>query len=160
VTAMLQRLTELRRRREERALDALTVETDLLRRAEQRVDEAERTVRDHASQAMARERELIGALSGHAVSINAIIRAQVELDRAVQEAVELRAAAAKAHADLVTRQSAHKESCANYLRRRRAVIKLDGVREQEAARQSLRDVARSDAENDDQRAAVPMGRLP
>jgi hypothetical protein len=160
VTAILQRLTELRRRREKRALDALSVETDLLRRAELHVDEAERTVRDHVNQAAARERELIGALSGHAVSVTAIIRAQVELDQAVQEAARLRAAAAQAHADLVTRRSSHKESRANYLRRQRAVIKLDRVHDQEAARQSVRDVARSDAENDDQRSAVPMGRLP
>lgn len=159
MTATLRRLAELRRRREERALDALTVETGLLRRAEHRVDEAQRSVRDHLSQALAKERELIGALSGRAVSVADIIRAQTELDRAVQEAVQLRAAAAQAQAHLVTRQSAHKESRANYLRRQRATTKLDRVREQEAAQESQRATARSDAENEDYRAAAMASRL-
>jgi hypothetical protein len=160
VTALLQRLTELRRRREQRALDALTLETGRLRRAEQDVDEAGRAVRDHASQTRARERELIGGLSGRAVSITAIIRAQTELDIAVHEAARLRATAEQAQADLATRQSAHKESRTNYLRRQRAVTKLDSVREQEATRQSRRDVARSDAENEDYRAAVTASHQP
>jgi hypothetical protein len=159
VTATLRRLAELRRRREERALDALTVETGLLRRAEHRVDAAQRSVRDHLSQALAKERELIGALSGRAVSVADIIRAQTELDRAVHEAVQLRAAAAQAQAHLVTRQTAHKESRANYLRRQRATTKLDRVREQEAAQDSQRETARSDAENEDYRAAAAASRL-
>ena len=160
MTANLQRLADLRRRREERALDALIVETSLLRHAEHRVDETKRSVRDHLNRALARERELIGALSGRAVSVTDIIRAQTELDIAVLEAVQLRAVASQAQADLVTRQSAHKESRANYLRRQRATAKLDCVREQEAVRQLRRDTARSDAENEDHRAAAMASRLP
>jgi hypothetical protein len=156
----LQRLAELRRLREERALDALAVETGLLRRAEQRVAETARSVDDHISRAHARECELIGALSGRTVSMSAIIRAQTELDGVAFEAVPLRAAAAKAQSDLVIRQTAHKESRANYLRRQRATIKIDSVRKEEAARQSRRDVARSDAENEDHRAAATADRLP
>jgi hypothetical protein len=152
--AILQRLTDLRRRREKRALEALTVETGLLRRAEQQMDEAERTVRDHANQTRVREQQLIGALCGRAVTVAAIIRAQAELDGAAHDAAQLRAAAAQAQADLATRQNAHKESRANYLRRQRAVTKLERVGEQEAARQLLRDVARSDAENEDLHAAA------
>jgi hypothetical protein len=60
---------------------------------------------------------------------------------------------------VVTRQSAHKESRANYLRRQRATTKLDRVREQEVAQESQRETARSDAENEDYRAAAMASRL-
>lgn len=160
MTAVLQRLADLRRRREERALDALTVETGLLRHAEHHVDETQHSLRDHLDRALARERELVGALSGRAVSVTDIIRVQTELDMAAHETVPLRAAALQAQADLATRQSAHRESRANYFRRQRATTKLDRVREQEAARQSRRDAARSDSENEDHRAAAMDSWLP
>ncbi len=160
MTTILQRLADLRRRREERALEALTVETNLLRRAQHRVDEAQRAVHDHLNQALAKERELIGALAGRAVSVADIIRAQTELEVAAYETAQRRAAAEQAQADLATRQNTHKESRANYLRRQRATTKLNRVREQEAAQESRRDVARSDAENEDQRAAAPADELP
>jgi hypothetical protein len=157
---MLQRLADLRRRREQRALEALAAEIRLLRSAKHRVDEMQRSVRDHLDQAIAQERELIGALSGRVVSTADITRVQTELDITAAELAQRREAVAQAQADLVNRHNAHKDARANYRRRQRATAKLDRVWEQEAARQSRRDVARSDAENEDQRPAALANRLP
>ena len=44
MSVMLRRLAALRRQREQRALEALTVQTGLLRRAEQQAEDAARVI--------------------------------------------------------------------------------------------------------------------
>jgi hypothetical protein len=154
VTAVLQRLAALRRVREQRALEALTVQAGLVRCAEQQAEEAARSVGDQIRQARARERELIGALAGRAVSQSAIMRAQTELDSAALETARLRAVAARAQADLLKQQRDRAEALAKYQRRQRATAKIDIACEEEAARLSRRETALSDAEHEDHRSAV------
>jgi hypothetical protein len=156
---MLQRLAALRRQREQRALEALSVQTDLLRRAEQQAADAARAVRDHIRQTGARERALIGALGGRPVSAAAILRIQLELDGSVLETGRRRAAAARAQADVASRLRAHAAGLADFQLRQRARTKIDLLSKEERARQTLRGVALSDAETEDQSAAA-AGRRP
>jgi hypothetical protein len=145
----LRRLAALRRSREQRALETLVVQTGLLRRAEQQAEAAARAARRHVDAARARERELISSLTGHAVSHAAIIRIQTELDRAAVETARLRAAAARAQANLLNQQTARAEASASFRLRQRAAAKLALVCEQEVVRRSRWDAALSEAEDED-----------
>ena len=153
----LQGLAVLRRRREQRALEALVVQAGLLRRAEQQAEEAALAARRHVEEARAKERELVGSLAGRAVSLAAILRAQMELDRAALETARLRAAAARAQANLLNRQNARAEAGADFRLRQRSAAKLDIVCEREAARRSRWDAALSEAEDEDRTAAIMAG---
>jgi hypothetical protein len=158
--ATLQRLAALRRRREQQALEALVVQAGLVRRAQQQVEEAARAARRHLHEARAKERELISSLAGRAVSQAAIIRTQTELDRAALETARLRAAVARAQANLLNRQSARAEAGANFRLRQRAATKLNFACEQEAARRSRWDAALNEAEDEDRNAAIIAGPSP
>jgi hypothetical protein len=150
---MLQRLATLRHQREQRALEALSVQTILLRRAEQQANDAARAVQDHIRETRARERALIGALAGP-VSAAAILRIQLELDGAAFETGRRRAAEAQAQADLQSLRSARGASVADFQSRQRARTKIDLLMKEERARQTLRDAALSDAEIEDHGAAA------
>jgi hypothetical protein len=153
VSVVLQRLADLRRRREQRALEALTVQADLLRQAERKAEAAAQSVRDQLHQASVRERELIGALAKCAVSPTAIFRIQMELDGVALETARLRAAAARAQADVSTSQRARADARDTLQMRQRALAKIEHVRKQETARLLRRDEALGDAEGEDHRAA-------
>jgi hypothetical protein len=153
VSVMLRRLAALRRQREQRALEALTVQTGLLRRAEQQAEDAARAVHDHISETRARERALIGALAGHPASTTAILRIQLELDRAARETAQRRATEAQAQADIQPRQSARAASLANFQLRQRARSKVDLLDKEELARQTRRETAFGEAEAEDHSAA-------
>jgi hypothetical protein len=150
----LQRLAVLRRRSAQRALDALIVQAQLLRQAEQQVEQAVRSARRHLLEARAKERELINSLAGRPVAHAAIIRAQTELDRTALETVRLRAATARAQANLLNRQNARTEAGANFRRRQRAATALDLICQREAARRSRWDAAVNESEEED-RALLP-----
>jgi hypothetical protein len=150
----LQCLANLRRGRERRALEALVVQTDLLRRAEQQAESAARDAQRHVDAARARERELISGVAGRAVSHLAIVRIQMELDRATLETAQLRAAAARAQANLLNQQSARAEASATFRLRQRGATKLALVCEHESARRSRFDAALNEAEDEDRNATI------
>ena len=154
-----QRLATLRRRREQRALEALSLQTALLRRAEQQAADAARAVQDYIRETRARERALIGTLAGRPASAVAILRVQLELDGAVLETTRRRAAEIQARAHLRLRQSARAESFADFQLRQRARTKIDLLSKEQHTRQMLRDAALSDAETEDHSTAA-AGRLP
>jgi hypothetical protein len=160
MTVELQRLTALRRGREQRALEALIVQAGLLQRAEQLARETARAAHDQVVQVRARERELIGALCGRTVSLPAILRVQTELDKATLDTARLRAAAARAQVDLLASRRARTEALANFQRRQRATEKLHMACKQEAAWLSRWEAALSDAEHEDHRAAGTVSKLP
>jgi hypothetical protein len=160
MTTELQRLAALRRSREQRALEALTVQAGLLRRAEQQAEEAVRAVHDQVLHAGARERELIGALSGRAVSLPAILRVQMELDKAALDTARLRAAAARAQIDLLASRHTRTAALANFQRRQRAREKLDIACKQESERLSRWEATLIDVEHEDHRAAAVASKLP
>jgi hypothetical protein len=156
----LQRLAGLRRVREQRALEALLVQAGLLRLAEQQVQAAEHAAQRQVDAARARERELISALAGRAVSHAAIARIQMELDGAALETAQLRSAAASAQATLLNQQKAHAEASATFRLRQRAAAKLALVCEQEGARRSRWDAAVNEAEDEDRNATTIAGPPP
>jgi len=153
----LQRLADLRRVREQHALEALLVQAALLRQAEQQAEAAEHAAQRHVEAARAREHELRSSLVGRAVSYATILRVQIELDRATLETVRLRAAAMRAQATVVNQQNAHAEASAKFRLRQRAAAKLALVCEQESARRSRWDVAVNEAEDEDRNAGVIAG---
>jgi hypothetical protein len=156
----LQRLAGLRRVREQRALEALLVQARLLRLAEQEAQAAEHAAQRHVDAARARERELISALAGRAVSHAAIVRIQMELDRAALETAQLRSAAVRAQANLLNQQNARAEASATFRLRQRAAAKLALVCEQEGARRSRWDAALNEAEDEDRNATTIAGPPP
>jgi hypothetical protein len=156
----LQRLAALRRRHEQRALEALVFQAGLLRRAEQQAEAAARSARRHMDAARARERELIGSLAERAVSQAAIIRIQTELDRAALETARLRAAVARAQASLLKEQSARAEAGVNFRLRQRAAAKLNLVCEHETACRSRWDAALNEAENEGPSTSDPPPQAP
>jgi hypothetical protein len=156
----LQRLHDLRRGRERRALEALLVQAGLLRQAEQQAEAAARAAQRQADTARARERELISAVAGWAVSYAAIVRIQTELDRAALETAQLGAAAARAQANLLKQQSTRAEASARFRLRQRAAAKLALVCEQESTRKSRWDAALSEAEDEDRNATITAGPQP
>jgi hypothetical protein len=160
VTSNLQRLAALRRLREQQAMEALSIQVGLVRQAEHRAEEAERSMQNHVRKSAARERELVGKLAGRAVSLMEIARTQLELDAAVFETTRLRADVAQAQADVATRRSARAEALAKYQSRQRATAKLDIVCKQEAARQTRWNEAVGEAEIEDRHHPAPGGRLP
>jgi hypothetical protein len=149
VTVMLQRLAALRRQREQRALEALAVQTSRLRQAEQQAADAVRAVQDHIRDSHARERALINTMAGQPVSTTAILRIQLELDGAVREMVRRRAAETEARANLQTRQSTRAASLADFTLRQRSRNKIDLLSKEEHARQALRDAALGEADAED-----------
>lgn len=156
----LQRLRDLRRVREQRALDALLVQAALLREAEQQARAAEHAAQRHADATRARERELIGALAGRAVSHAAIVRIQTELDRAALETAQLRSAKVRAQANLLNQQNARAEAGATFRLRQRAAAKLAVICEQEGARRSRWDLALNEADDEDRNATTIAGPPP
>jgi hypothetical protein len=156
----LQRLAGLRRIREQRALEALLVQAGLLRAAEQQAQAAEHAAQRHVDAARARERELISALAGRAVSHAAIVSIQMELDGAALETAQLRSAAAGAQANLLNQQNARAEASATFRLRQRAAAKLALVCEQEGARRSRWDAALNEAEDEDRNATSIAGPPP
>jgi hypothetical protein len=160
VDVALQRLADLRRVREQRALEALLVQAGLERQAEQQAEAAERAAQRHVDAARARERELTSTLAGRAVSYADIIRVQIELDRAALETARLRATAVRAQANLLNQQNARAEASAKFRLRQRAAAKLALVCEQESARRSRWDAALKEAEDEDRNATVIAGSPP
>ncbi|HLK82481.1 MAG TPA: hypothetical protein VKT99_13460 [Xanthobacteraceae bacterium] len=156
----LQRLAVLRRRSAQRALEAVIMQAQLLRRAEREAEQAARSARRHLNEARAKERELINSLAGRPVPQAAIIRTQTELDRAALETVRLRAATTRAQANLLNRQNARAEAGANFRRRQRAATALDLICREEAGRRSQRDAALNEAEEEDRNAAIMAGSPP
>jgi hypothetical protein len=150
----LRRLANLRRVREQRALEALLAQAGLVRQAEQQAEAAEHAARRHVDAARARERELTRTVAGRAVSYADIIRMQIELDRAALETARLRAAVVRAQANLLNQQNARAEASAKFRLRQRAAAKLALVCEQESAARSRWDAALNEAEDEDRNAAV------
>jgi hypothetical protein len=151
---MLQRLAALRRLREQRAREALTAQTHLLRRAEHRAEGAARAVSEHVRETVERERALTGAVAGRAVQASAIVRIQLELDGAALETAQRRAVEAQALSDLARQQRIRAEALANFQLRQRAMARLDHVRKEETARQIRWHAALSDVEAEDFAAAA------
>lgn len=145
----LHRLAALRRRAEQRALERVILENERCRLAQQKADDSADAVARQLAQARLRERGLLGALIGRSVSPTAILRAQAEIARAALETAQLRGAAASAQAALRDQRQEHAAAQQQFRARRRAAMKLDLLLQQETAWRALRQVARSESDDED-----------
>lgn len=159
MSVLLERLAGLRRRREQRALEALTVSAAQLRRAQEIAAEAAGLVQHQRTAAAVRERQLLAAMNGRPVPLGEMLKVQLELDMAVLLGLRLQTAQTQANSEVEARASAHTEALAAYRQRQRAADKLDIACRQEAARELLKAEAAADAEGEDQHAAPPAGTL-
>jgi hypothetical protein len=150
----LNQLAELRRRREQRALDLVVAQNERCRHAEAGAEAAAGAVSRQTAAARARERSLLEPLVGCAVSRVAITRVQTEIARLALETTRLRAAAASAQASLLDQRKAYAVAQENFRLRQRAATKLALVLQQEAARRSLRQTALAELEDEDRSAAM------
>src|SRR5688572_25556431 len=129
--AALTRLVGLRRLREQSALHALTHCERECRRAEQQVEVARKAIAIHLAQARMHEHDKRQALFGRAVSSAEIARLQADLDAMAAEAMRLRKVEQEAQAALQDAELARDAARERYRLCQRAVIKLDGLAEQE-----------------------------
>ena len=147
-------LVELRRRREQRALDLVIAQNERCRNAERSVESTEAAASRHAVAARERERSLLGPLLGHAVQQNAVTRVQSEIDRLALETERLWADAASAQASLLDERKAYAEAQKNFRLRQKAALKLTLVLQQEANHRSFRQTALAEVEDEDRGAAI------
>ena len=150
----LDRLAMLRRSVKERALERAIAQHERYRLAEHEAEESADAVVRQVSEARLRERSLLGPLIGRAVSPAAIIRAQAEVARAALETVRLRGVAASAQAALSDQRKERATAQQHFRARQKAALKLDLLLKQETARRSLRQVARSERDDEDRGAAM------
>jgi hypothetical protein len=150
----LNQLAELRRRREQRALDLVIMQNEKCRHAESNADATADALSRQTAGARVRERSLLDPLVGHAVPRIAITRVQTEIAKLSLETARLRAAAASAQASLLDQRKAHAVAQEHFRLRQRAAAKLALVLQQDMARRSSRQTALSEIEDEDRSAAM------
>jgi hypothetical protein len=120
----LDRLVELRRRREEKALEQLAIRQGVHSRAKTRAEEAQSAVIHHAAAAKERERELMGSLLGQSIKPAAITRLQVNLDVLAHELQALKGSEETARKELREHRRALDKARQDYRERHRDTEKL------------------------------------
>jgi hypothetical protein len=150
----LNQLAELRRRREQRALDLVITQNEKCRHAEGRAEAAAGALSRQTAAARARERSLLDPLVGHAVPRSAITRVQTEIAKLSLETARLRAAAASAQASLLDQRKAHAAARKNFRLRQRAAAKVTLVLQQDMACRSIRQTALTELEDEDRHATM------
>jgi hypothetical protein len=140
------RLVGMRRRREKSALNALTQCEGECRRAEQQVEVARNAIAVHLVQARMHEQAKRQALFGRAVSAGEIARLQGDLDAMAAETMRLRKVEEEARAALHDTELARDAARERYRLCQRAVIKLDGLAEQERRKAERLETAYAEAD--------------
>jgi hypothetical protein len=135
------RLMHLRRRREQRALEAVATEMRGLLAAEHSAAAAATALRQQDALADERERALVAPLVGRAVSWSSILRTRGVLDAMALDHARLEAERGAAEAALDRQHDALEVARAAFFGRRRAAMKIDRLFAREAARCALRDEA-------------------
>jgi hypothetical protein len=135
------RLLHLRRRREQRALEAVAAEMQRLLPAEQAVEAAATALRRHDELVDERELVLLAPLVGRAVPHSDIMRLRGALDVLAIGRARLDAGRRDAEAALHRQRELLEAARAAFLARRRAVMKIDGLFAREAAQRARRDEA-------------------
>jgi hypothetical protein len=130
----IDRLLELRRRREDKALERLTVRQGVHRRAKLLAERAEAAAVQHAAASKERERALMASVLGQGISPAALRRLQDNLDIMAIEQSDLRAQAADAGHELAERGKELQQARNAYHNHRKDAEKLKALCDQEAAR--------------------------
>ena len=130
----LDRLLELRRRREMKALEALTGRQGAHRRAKTQADEAQTAVIRHAANAKDRERALMASHMGRAISQTALRRLQDSLDTMAIEQKDLKTLAETARKELAERVKELQKARKTYQGHHADAERLKTLRDEEKTR--------------------------
>jgi|EndMetStandDraft_9_1072997.scaffolds.fasta_scaffold30353_2 hypothetical protein len=156
----LDRLLELRRRREEKALEALALRQGAHRRARHQAEEAESAASQHAASSKDREHALMASLLGKDISQAALRRLQDNLDTMAIEQHELKASAEAARKELAERGKELQKAGKLYRDRRTDAEKLKELRDQEKAKTARHQLVIGETIEEDQTGlAAPRSRI-
>ena len=158
--AVLARLLELRRRGEQRALEALIAREGDCRRARQKLETAANASLRQMAQARAQERKEIESFGGEAVSQSAILRFYAKLDAMMEEQERLRSIEETARTDLQGCTSARTDAQMQLRTRQRATAKLDEVVRRQTISLTLHQTALGEAAAEEHVAGAPASRNP
>jgi hypothetical protein len=135
------RLLHLRRRREQRALEAVAAKMQGVPPAERAAEAAATALRQHDELTDEREQALLAPLVGRAVPRSSIVRMRGALDVLAVDRTRLEAERSAAEAALHRQREALDVARAAFFARRRAAMKVDQLFAREAARRALLDEA-------------------
>lgn len=145
----LARLHWIRKQREEKALKDVTARQGGLLRADRAAAEASAAVADHASNALKREREALGALVGKALRRPDILNLQSSLDAASDEHRTLEAAEQEAASQRDARRGELDSARTEFRRLHREAEKLAEIVEQRTMKAARRRLVFSEAADDE-----------
>jgi len=151
----LERLLELRRRREARALEALTLRKGAHRRAQAHAEEARDAVLRHTAHAKEQERALMASLMGQNIRHAAIARLQASLDVLAIEQKDLCRHESEAKAELKERRKDLDKARKAYRERHKDAEKFGELVQLQSARTARRQIALDEAIQDDQSGLRP-----
>ena len=132
--APLDRLLKLRRHREQKALEALTIRQGAHRRAKQDAEQAQTAVVQHAADSKEREHALIASLMGRDIRQAALQRLQDDLDIMAIEQSDLKKSAETAQKTLTERATELQKARKAYQDHHADVEKLKSLHNAEIAR--------------------------
>jgi len=153
--ATIASLLALRRRRERRALEAVSAQMQRARAAEQAVAAAKEALQQHDVATDEREHALLAPLIGRPVPQPQIARMRRTLEVLAFDRGRLDAEQKTANAAQRSEAEALTEARAEFAARRRAASKLDGLHARAAKRHVLRQEAV--AESEQESVGIPAG---
>ncbi|WP_163266872.1 type III secretion system stalk subunit SctO [Chelativorans alearense] len=152
------RLRDLRRLREERAMETVIRRRAVLKGAQKNTQEAVRATKTHMRETELAEQSEFGPLLGQTVDVHTIHRIQGRFQKAALDVAHLR--------DVEGQAAAAERDCRNELTkarddhrmRRRAVAKLDGLLERLSLKSMQRDAAREESREEEAAAGLASHR--
>lgn len=155
----LDRLLELRRRREEKSLEALAHGQGAHRRARAEAEEARKAVIRHAAAAKDYEHELLSELMGRNTRPAAISRVQIDLDILAFSHKELESAEEKSRKELRERRRELEKARGVYRDRHKETEKLKELIGREGKKAARREIALGEIIEEDQGGLSPRRSL-
>lgn len=156
----LDRLLFLRRRREEKSLEALTVQQAAHRRARSQAEEAQMAVVQHAAASKDRERALVQSLMGKDITQAALRRLQDSLDTMAFEQGDLRVKAETARQELAQQGKVLDKARKLYRQHHSDAERLKELLDQENAKAAKRRLVIDEIIEEDQTGlAAPRSQL-
>lgn len=146
----LQRLRELRRKREERALDEVAVRRAAVVNAETTVDDAASAVANHAAKALQKERQVLRGLMGKTVRQRAIARVQADFEATAHKHSDLRNVETNARHTLRERETELDAARDVYRKHRLETEKLRLLLAERRVKHVRRETAITEAATEDQ----------
>lgn len=146
----LDRLHEIRKRREEKARDLLIAKEGERRRASDEVDQALHNMQDHARSARDQEHQMIGSMIGKVFRPNALLNFQASLDTLKERQKDLADLEARARQVLQEKGEDAENARQQYKQYQRKSAKLAHVLEVEGKKLLRRQLGVIEAADDEQ----------